>query len=277
MLVWLSLLPLASLIGVLIWEWSAVVYLPEPTSGMATKVEDVSHAAWDELLRRYVDDSGRVTYREWKRSSEDMAALESYLRSLGSVTIGESSPREDQICYWINLYNALTVHGILREYPTRSILEHVRVVGYHFWKDLRVYADGRYVSLDDIEHGVLRPMGEPRIHFALVCASVGCPRLRREAYIPGRLDEQLNDNARHFFSREDSLRVFPGERQLGLSSLLKWYGKDFGKDESSMLQRLASFFPPEAAILATSAPAPKLVYLEYDWSLNDRDPPSGPR
>ena len=108
--------------------------------------------------------------------------------------------RESQLAFWINAYNAVTIRGILREYPTTSIRSHTpRLFGYHIWKDLKLYVGGKPYSLDQIEYEVLRQMDEPRIHFATVCASISYPNLLNEAYVPGELEIQLAANAKDFF------------------------------------------------------------------------------
>ena len=181
LLAFASILPLLSIIGVVVWEINGVVRLPKPTDLSPIPVHEFSHEPWDKLLHRFVDDQGRVAYREWKGSVDSQASLDDYLTQAGRVVIESEASKLDVLAYWINLYNALTVKGILREYPTRSILDHVRPIGYHFWKDLKVFANGAYRSLDDIEHTILRKMGEPRIHFitlpiccAEICQSKRC-------------------------------------------------------------------------------------------------------
>jgi hypothetical protein len=268
----LSFLPLASLIGGILWERNAVILLPAPPTGSAPTISlhAYAHDPWDRLLHRFVDESGSVSYADWKGSAADQQSLDQYLFDAGSVSFDQDATRTDELCFWINIYNALTIKGILLEYPTDSILDHVRSVGYNVWKDLRLYVDGRYVSLDDIEHQILRKMNEPRIHFAIVCASAGCPRLRNEAYIPQRLDEQLSDNARQFFSRGNSLQISEDGTTIYLSSILKWFGRDFGPDDASMLSRIMPFLPDRATGLVTASPPPHIQFLDYDWSLNDR-------
>jgi hypothetical protein len=266
----LAILPVMSIVGVIAWEMQGVILLPKPTDIRSISVSEISYEAWNELLGRFVDDQGRVAYREWKGSTDSQAMLDKYLSQAGQVKISADSPKLDVLAYWINLYNALTIKGILQEYPTKSILDHVRPIGYHIWKDLKVYADGAYRSLDDIEHEILRKMGEPRIHFAIVCASAGCPRLRNEAYVPDRLEVQLSDNARHFFAQESNFKVSDDGKVIELSSLLKWFGKDFGNSDAKMLAGIAPYLPAEGVKAIESAPSPRIIFLAYDWRLNER-------
>src|SRR5262249_50767865 len=153
-------------------------------------LDDVDHSAWDALLQKYVDDQGLVAYRRWKETPADLAALDRYLARLGAADVGAPADQAAQIAYWINAYNALTIKGILREYPTSSIRNHTAPVGgYNLWRDLLMEIDGRKYCLDDIEHATLRPLGEPRIHFALVCAAKGCPPLWNRAWTVSNLED----------------------------------------------------------------------------------------
>ncbi len=174
------------------------------------------------------------------------------------------------MAFWINAYNAVTVRGILREYPTTSIRNHTaKIFGYNIWKDLLLVVGGRSYSLEDIEHKVLRHMRDPRIHFAIVCASKGCPRLRNEAYTAERLERQLDDNARHFFAQRQNFRYDPARRHFELSSILKWFGRDFGEDDRAVLRAIAPFLPESASQVASTGGV-TVSYLTYDWSLNDQ-------
>lgn len=242
-------------------------------TGPRRSVARVDHSTWDDLLHKYVDADGRVDYRFWKSSPVDFAKLKIYLADAGNVDRSISVDARHETAYWINLYNALTVFGILERYPTDSILDHVHRFGFHFWKDLRLGVGGQWVSLDAIEHQFLRKLGDPRIHFAIVCASTGCPRLRNEAYDAARLDEQLADNARHFFSQDRNIQVDATARVVRLSPILDWFAEDFGATVEEYRRTIASLAGPPAAELLVSSPPPKITYLKYDWRLNDRARP----
>lgn len=239
--------------------------------GQRVSMDQIDHAAWDRLLRAYVDDRGNVDYAGWKRSPEARGMLERYLQQLSHADPSRPAQRPAQLAFWINAYNALTVYGILREYPTTSIRNHTaRLFGYNIWKDLLLYVGGQPYSLDTIEHQILRKMGEPRIHFAIVCASRSCPPLRNEAYTAERLDEQLSDNARRFFASPVGFRYVPAERTMYVTSILKWFGEDFGAGQAEQLRRIAPFLPTEAARQAALRGDVNVAYLDYDWSLNDQ-------
>ncbi len=236
--------------------------------GQQTPVGRVSHEPWDRLLKKYVDPAGMVDYAAWKGSREDQATLDAYLNQLSAAALAPDSPREAQLAFWINAYNAVTVKGILREYPTTSIRNHTaRLFGYNIWKDLQLLVGGKAYSLEAIEHEVLRPMGEPRIHFAIVCASRGCPRLLDEAYVGERLDEQLTGNARAFFADPTKFRLTAD--RVEVSPILKWFATDFGPDAHTQLQSIAPYLP-ESARRAVGGGGLRIQYQEYDWGLNDK-------
>lgn len=236
-------------------------------------VESIDHAGWGRLLAKYVDAQGMVDYRAWKRSAADVQRLDAYLRTLSSASLRSDAPKPAVLAFWINAYNAVTVRGILREYPTSSIRNHTaKLWGYNIWHDLKLPVDGREYSLDEIEHKVLRKMQEPRIHFAIVCASIGCPPLRNEAYTPERVDEQLTDNARRFFADADKFRADPQTRTLYVSPILKWFAEDFGRDSAAQMRAIAPYLPNEAARGLAQSGRATVRYLDYDWGLNSQHP-----
>ncbi len=229
----------------------------------------IDHTAWDGLLHKYVDERGMVQYAAWKKSAEDMQALDQYLQLLSSSS-GQGS-REAQLAFWINAYNAVTIQGILNKYPTSSIRNHTaRLFGYNIWKNLKLIVGGKPTSLDDMEHQILRKMGEPRIHFAIVCASIGCPRLLNEAYTAERIDEQLTLNTRAFFADASKFRYDEARSTFYISPILEWFGEDFGNSQVKQLQRIAPWLPDVASQQAASTGKGKIAFLDYDWGLNDR-------
>lgn len=237
-------------------------------------VERIDHSAWNDQLRKYVDANGMVDYKSWKASVADVQVLDAYLTHLSAAAIDRKASRESQLAFWINAYNAVTVKGILREYPTTSIRNHTaKVYGYNIWKDLQLTVGGQAYSLDAIEHQVLRKMGEPRIHFAIVCASIGCPRLLNEAYLPERLDEQLTANARAFFADPTKFAVDLRTGVVQVSPILKWFAEDFGIDTAAQLTTISPYLPANARPLAESDRV-RVSYLDYDWGLNDKPAPA---
>lgn len=267
----------AILAGAIVLVWSLSLAFAGRTVYVGKKVaasqrqpmQEVQHESWDGLLKKYVDEAGMVDYKSWQASPADSRALDSYLEILSTAQIEGAEPKV-ALAFWINAYNAVTVKGILREYPTSSIRNHTaRVVGYNIWHDLKLSVDGQDFSLDQIEHQVLRTMGEPRIHFAIVCASIGCPRLLSEAYVPEELDEQLERNTREFFAQPTKFGVDIQSRKVQLSPILKWFGEDFGDSETERLEFIAQYAPEAAQPLLQSGKA-NVSYLDYDWDLNSQ-------
>lgn len=247
--------------------------------GRACKDQDrpamaaVDHSLFDALVQKYVDDKGMVAYAKWKASDADVKALDDYLITLGCVDLTKAATKEGQLAYWINAYNAVTIRGILREYPTTSIRNHTaKAIGYNIWKDLLLVVDSRHVSLDDIEHQVLRKMSEPRIHFAIVCASVGCPPLRNKAFTADKLDEQLDESAKAFFANPSNLKLDPQTRTVHISQIIEWFGKDFATTSSAQLAAVRKYFPQPDGAAWVEGPGVTVKYLNYDWSLNDQRP-----
>ncbi len=233
-------------------------------------VSQIDHSAWNQLLNKHVDANGYVDYTAWRASAADQKLLDDYLSYLSAASFGGNPAREAQIAYWINAYNAVTVKGILKEYPTTSIRNHTaKIYGYNIWKDLQLLVAGKPYSLDSMEHEVLRKMGEPRIHFAIVCASIGCPRLMNEAYTADRLEEQLTANAQAFFADPTKFVADARTGTLSVSPILSWFGTDFGADSSAQMKAIAPYLPESAQPLAKNGAA-KVKFLDYDWGLNDQ-------
>lgn len=238
-----------------------------PTSQQVS-MDSINHQVFDKLLKKYVDKNGMVNYKAWHASSADRSSLKSYLDHLSQASLSTPAQRNAQLAYWINSYNAVTIEGILRVYPTTSIRNHTaKVVGYNIWKNLKLHVGDSKVSLEDIEHKVLRKMNEPRIHFAIVCASIGCPRLLNEAYMPEKMEQQLVVNTKDFFARSQNLQVDANSKTIKLSKLLNWYGSDFGGDINTQLAAYQKYWP-EASTQAVAAGGYNVSYLTYDWNLN---------
>jgi len=234
-------------------------------------MDRIDHRVWDGLLKRYVDENGNVAYAQWKQSTQDVQALDSYLATLSSANPRARASKEATLAFWINAYNAVTVRGILRHYPTTSIRNHTaKLVGYNIWDDLLLTVGGQGYSLNQMEHEILRKMGEPRIHFAIVCASRSCPRLLNEAYTATKLNDQLTTNTKAFFAQPGNFRYNAGRRQFQLSSILKWFGSDFGDSQAAQLRAIAPYLPTREAYDAAVANSVSISYLDYDWGLNDQ-------
>jgi hypothetical protein len=236
-------------------------------------IEKIDHRDWDRLLRRHVDEAGDVGYSAWKETPDEVQALDAYLDSLSRANPALDAGREARLAFWINAYNALTIRGILREYPTASIQNHAaRLVGFNIWRDLLLHVGETDYSLGQIEHELLRPLQEPRIHFAIVCASRGCPRLLNRAYQSSDLEQQLQENSRNFFADPHRLNYDSSTGRLRLSPILKWYAEDFGESQAAMLKNITPYLPDSVSGRLPNKRAVRTDYLEYDWSLNDQAP-----
>lgn len=233
-------------------------------------IDQISHEKWDQLLKRFVDKKGFVNYKAWSESKADIAQLDQYINELSTASLTNPANQENQLAFWINAYNAVTIKGIIREYPTTSIRNHTaKFGGYNIWKDLLFRVGGTEYSLDDIEHKLLRPMGEPRIHFAIVCASKSCPKLLNEAYSGKTLNEQLSKNATDFFADANNFTYDERRSQFKMSAILNWFGKDFGRNQTEILKAVSPYLSEEARTAAEKNSV-TVSYLKYDWNLNDK-------
>jgi len=234
-------------------------------------MDQINPFNWDALLKRYVDENGNVNYAAWKQSAADVQTLDAFLAHLSTANPNAQATPAAKLAFWINAYNAVTVRGILREYPTTSIRNHTaKLLGYNIWDDLLLTVGGKPYSLNQMEHEVLRKMGEPRVHFAIVCASRSCPRLLAEAFTAQKLDAQLTLNTKVFFANPGNFQYDAAGRKFQLSSILEWFGKDFGSNQAAQLRTIAPYLPSREAYDAALANSVSVSYLEYDWGLNDQ-------
>ncbi len=223
---------------------------------------------WDELLRQYVNDRGQVDYRRWKENAR--GSLSQVLQALEAVDLRAKYTREERLAYWLNLYNAHAIASVLKRYPISSIRPMFLGVPNWFsflWFFIRRLPPNYRYSLNLIEHRILRRQFiEPRIHFALVCASVGCPLLRNQAYLPQTVYTQLEDDAHRFINNPTKVQYQPQTQTLYCSKIFKWYEQDFLKSAPALIHYINRYRHPEAAITSQA----KIVYLPYDWTLNHR-------
>ena len=227
----------------------------------------LNHEPFNKLLQKYVNTDGEVNYGAWKQSAEDRASLQSYLANLSCVNTRAPAAREANLAFWINAYNAVTIEGILAVYPTSSIRNHTKKIGYSIWTDLNLLVGDTQINLEDIEHKVLRKMNEPRIHFAIVCASIGCPRLLNQAYTAADLEKQLAINTKDFFSRSQNLNYNASKNKIEMSAIMKWFGTDFGPDTATQLAKVGPYLPEQVQQVVRQG-GYSVGYLDYDWNLN---------
>lgn len=232
---------------------------------------DHEHSAWTAILDRYVH-SGAVDYAGLQRSG--LPDLAMYLRALEAVCRGhfDAWTREQKLAFWINAYNAYTVKLVLEHYPLKSIRSIGLLPGAAFRKNFIPLRNGRgqALSLSDIEHEILRrEFAEPRIHFAIVCASQSCPVLRSEAFCARDVEAQLDDAARTFVGDTTKNRFDAGSRTLHLSSIFKWFREDFERAARTLPEFVARYSDEQTARALRSGNV-RVDFLDYDWSLNGR-------
>lgn len=247
---------------------------------------DAQHGAWTALLARHVhwNAAGTASAVDYSGLVAERAALAAYLAELTAVPRSEFDvwPKADRRAFLINAYNAWTVEMILRSYPK---LESIKDLGSLFsspWKQRFFTLFGAEQSLDGIEHGLLRGAADyddPRIHFAVNCASIGCPALRPEAYRGADLDAQLDDQTRRFLRDRTRNRYDAAERTLYLSHIFDWYESDFehGWLGADSVAAFVGHYASELGLDETQATVltagdVDIEYLDYDWSLNRRAP-----
>ncbi len=233
--------------------------------------QQVDHSAWQALLDRYrsvnaADSIARFDYAGV--TMEDRELLKAYLNALSGLDPRMLS-RAEQRAYWINLYNALTVEVVLRYYPVKSIR---KIEGGLFdlgpWSEPYLTIAGQTLTLNDIEHRILRPgWNDPRIHYAVNCASLGCPDLAAEAYTAANTEALLDANARAYINHPRGVTV--AGNKATASSIYNWFDVDFGGDEAGVVAHWLQYADAElAAELAAAGDKLKIKY-GYDWSLNE--------
>ena len=252
-------------------------YLPEPEASFPRLTRfaeepsvSVDHAGWTEILQEIVvtDSQGvnRIPYGKVDLVTRRL--IKTYIRSLEDTPVTRLT-RAQQLAYWINLYNAVVVRTVLDFYPVDSIREISFQGLFTFgpWSEPLVRVEGQSLSLNDIEHRILRPVfQEPRIHYALNCAAVQCPNLAKQAWEPERLDADLTAAARAYVNDPRGVRV-ADDGDLVLSKIYAWFREDFGGTPDTVRQHLSRY--ADADLRAVLADQPDIDDYVYDWSLID--------
>ena len=222
------------------------------------------HDSWNNLLRKYVNEEGMVNYRGFVK---DRVQLKKYLNALEKNVPNNTWSSNHRLAYWINAYNAYTIDLILEYYPVKSIKDlgsKIQIPHINSPWDIKfIEIGGEKMDLNNIEHGIIRKQfDEPRIHFALVCAAVSCPKLQNEAFYPKTLEKQLANATREFLA-DPSKNIFVSEKKARLSKLFSWYGGDFTKGQK-LYQFLNKYSKTQ---LVRDC---QITYLDYNWSLNEQ-------
>lgn len=262
---------------------STVASLPPSAAHAQSPGFDHGHASWTALLRQHVRlvRSGQATQVAYAGFKADRAALKAYLDSLSAVTRAAFAgwQKAERQAFLINAYNAFTVELILTRYPDLKSIKDLGSLLSSPWKPKWITLLGNQVSLDDIEHAMLRKRGDyddPRVHFAVNCASIGCPALREEAFVAARLDAQMDEQTLRFMSDRTRNRWNAQRGRLELSKIFDWYGEDFRLGHRGIGSLTA--FAARYADQLTDAPADRervraggvdIAFTDYDWALND--------
>jgi hypothetical protein len=253
----------------------------------ATPPATFSHEDLDRVQARFVDEQGRVDYAGLAREPTDLERYYALVARFGPDADPALFPtRDDRLAYWINAYNAAVLVTVFRYYPIASVTDVPTPfplslasdkIGFFYLQ--RVEVDGDTTSLYALENDLIRPRyEEPRVHFALNCASIGCPRLPRRAFHGADLNERLDEETRRFFAEERNLRIDHDARVVHLSSILDWYEGDFtgwyekrhpGSD-ATLLDYVALYVEPARRAELERARGYEIEYVPYDWGLNDQ-------
>ncbi len=270
---------------ILLWAMIPVAANAAPDADLwpAWQVHDdtsdavINHSAWQVILDHHLVlvSPGVTTFDYASAKTASRAQLGGYLTAMQSIAI-DGYNRDQQMAFWINLYNAQTVAVVLDHYPVDSIRDIDISPGLFSsgpWDKKLLVVEGRQLSLNDIEHRILRPIWQDaRIHYALNCASVGCPALAASAYDADRIEEQLDKAALAFIRDERAVQLAPDGSEVELSSIFDWYRSDFGDSDAAFSDHLARYAGLEFATwLSVHGDDLPISGYHYDWSLNDSD------
>ncbi len=224
----------------------------------------IVHEEFDRLLKKYVNEQGLVNYAGWKQNAADISALDDYLKQFRDK-LDNSAEGSEKAAALVNGYNALVLRWILSNYPTESIWQLK-----DSFSGKRNEVGGRKISLDDIEHGTLRPLIGYRAHAVLVCAARSCPPLQRFAYTAEKFEEQDDRAYRAWLAREDLNKFLPNEKRVEISSIFKWFKGDFEK--AGGIPKILGRYAPQPVRDFAANGKYEIKYLPYNWGLNDQGP-----
>ena len=224
----------------------------EPLIKQESSSKIFNHNGFNRILEKHVSKNGNVNYQGIK---SDWNTLQNYISELSTNVPKDDWSKNQKLAYWINAYNAMTIDLILRHYPIKSIKDIKNPWKQRHWK-----LGEKWYNLDEIEHQILRKMDEPRIHFAIVCASFSCPKLQNKAFVAPNIDTQLTEATIEFLS--DTERNSLSENRLELSKIFQWFGKDF-KQNGSLIDFLNQYTEVKISKKA------KFNFKDYNWDLNE--------
>ena len=247
---------------------------PSVAKFTAQSQKTIDHTAFDQFLRTYYVEPtntnaphyGAALLRYADVTPADKAALTAYINRLQAVQV-TSLNQDEQLAFWINLYNAQTIRVILDNYPVDSIRS-IKTNAFDFkgpWNDASLTVEGETLTLDNIENRIVRPIfNDPRIHYALNCAAIGCPNLRAQAFKGAGLNAVLDTQARTFINNPRAIKTEDG--RIIASRIFLWYKKDYGDSEEDILSHIRQYANPE--LLQSLQGATNIDVYEYDWALN---------
>jgi hypothetical protein len=219
---------------------------------ISATAQNFDHSKWNEILQSCVNNDGKVDYKGFKADAKN---LEVYLNALSKNTPQDSWTKAEKLAYWINAYNAFTIKLIIDNYPIKSIKDIKNP-----WDVSFIKLGDKTFTLNDIEHKILRKMGDPRIHFGIVCASVSCPKLQNTAFEASKIDIQLTHTTKEFLA--DPKRNMLSQESIKISKIFKWFASDF-KENGSLIDFLNTY-----SDISISKNAKK-SFKDYDWNLNE--------
>lgn len=231
---------------------ASFIPLPPKPPERKSNYKDLMHKRWNAILQNHVSENGNVDYNAIKTNKTE---LDIYIDYLSETIPDKTWTVNETLAYWINAYNALTIDLILRNHPTESIKDIKDPWDQRLWQ-----FGEKSLSLNDIEHEILRKMNEPRIHFAIVCASVSCPKLQNEAFTADKLEEQLTNATKEFLA--DTSKNELSKDRIKISKIFKWFKKDF-EQNGSLIDFLNRYSEVQIS------PNAKKSYTDYNWDLND--------
>lgn len=244
-------------------------------ASLGVQAATFDHTPWDRVLKASVNAIGEVDYAKLKGNAD----LEGYVRAIEKISPASQAAmfptKQHELAYYINAYNALTTWGVVQKYPVKSIGDSLLARG-RFFRFTKYTIGGESISLEDLENKIIRApkYSEPRIHFAIVCASLSCPKLSRDAYTAENLEKQLEFQTRQYFAETRNLWADTASNTVYLPAILDWYKEDFQAFEkkSSPAAQLAyalRYAPPEKRKAVEALKSPKIRFRDYDWSIND--------
>ena len=276
---YLSALFLACSIGLAGCSTAAVTTSSSESSEQVAiaSAEGVDYSLYNDVLSTYVDGAGWVNYADLQESRQQLDAFNNALATVDDATLAGWS-EEEQIAFWINAYNSLTLKSIIDQTPIKPSIKDITGV----WRLRRHPINQTAKTLNNIEHDVLRvDFDEPRLHAAIVCAAISCPPLRNEAFDGENLDAQLDEQVMQWLARPDGLKIDQEVGEVKVSKIFSWFGVDWipsygvetgftGSEEERAVLNFISNYVSEEERAYLAAGEYKLSYFDYDWSLNDQ-------